>query len=308
MRARARRVELDGDARVDDLPARAEIRGRAGEIIAGAVERVQKTLRAVEGLRAAREAAFREQRGEHAVARGQARVQRLHHRPEVLLQARRRRRGDGQRVGGANGVESEEARGAGGGADRAERRRAVPAALVVARVHQPAQARLDLEADDVGVEHRTAGRGGQLGGRENRRHQRRARVRERDEAHVVVVERVRGGAVGERGVGRGRAAAHSPDGTGRACRQRDGLADGASGGLDRSRQRDADRVDDGHRGGIARRRRHGRAGDERRHLIERGRSEVRGSEGFKGFVGFAGFVRFRSTHRASLLPASQSPP
>ena len=54
-----------------------------------------------------------------------------------------------------------------------------------------------LEAHDPRVQQRSARSAGPLAGRERRRHQRCARMRERHEAHVVVVERVRGRAVGE---------------------------------------------------------------------------------------------------------------
>ena len=137
----------------------------------------------------------------HAVARRQPGMQRLDHRPEVLLQAGRLGRGDRERVSASAVASSPSSAADGrGGADRPERGRAVPAALIVARIHRAAEPRFDLESDDVGVEQRAAGGAGQLRRREHRRHQRRARMRERDEAHVVVVERVRGGAVGERRV------------------------------------------------------------------------------------------------------------
>ena len=198
MRARARRIELHGDAGVDDFPAAAEIGGVLGERRVLAVHRCQKSLRPFDRRRARGHAAARQLRREHAVARRESGVQRLHHRAEVLFQAGRFRRRDRQRVAARRFVQTEQPRRRRGGADRAERRRAVPAALIVPRVHRASQPRLDLEADDVRVEQRAARGAGDFGRGERRRDQRRARMRERDEAHVVVVERVRGGAVGQR--------------------------------------------------------------------------------------------------------------
>ena len=212
VRAGARRIQLHGDAGVDDLPARAEIGGDVVERRVARCPSRPEIPAARRSPRARGHAAPREQRREHAVARGQARVQRLHHRAEVLFQAGRFRRRDRQRVARSRSASSPSSRARRGrGADRAERRRAVPAALVVSRVHRAAEPRFDLEADDVGVEQRrrpsapaTSAAASAAGD------ERRARMRERHEAHVVVVERVRGGAVGERGVGRRTRAAAVP--------------------------------------------------------------------------------------------------
>ena len=103
----------------------------------------------------------------------------------------------------------------------------------------------DLEADDVGVEQRAAGRAGQLGRRQRRRDERRARMRERDEAHVVVVERVRGGAVGERRVRRAdaRSAVPSTRHGRRRRRPRRRCWTMRAGRLGRAGERHADRVE-----------------------------------------------------------------
>ena len=69
-------------------------------------------------------------------------------------------------------------------------------------------------------------------------------MRERDEAHVVVVERVRGGAVGERRVAGARRAARCPNtrhGAAAVCR--DHALDDARGRLGGAGQRHADRVE-----------------------------------------------------------------
>ena len=88
-------------------------------------------------------------------------------------------------------------------ADRPERRRAMPAALIVSRIHRAVRVALRLRNQRRtrrarrGPDERATSPAASDG-----RHEGRARVRERHEAHVVVVERVRRGAVGERRVWR----------------------------------------------------------------------------------------------------------
>ena len=180
-------------------------------------------------------------------------MQRLHHRAEVLLQPGRRGRRDRQRMPGRGGVESQHPRDGRRRANRAQRRRAVPAALVVPRVQRPTESRLHLEADDVGVENGGSTRAGQLHRREQRRHQRRARMRERHEAHVVEVERVRGGTVGQRRRARAGTLIRADDRARVAALDRDLFADDAARGLGTPGQRHADGVE-------KRRRRAARAG------------------------------------------------
>ena len=125
-------------------------------------------------------------------------MQRLNHRAEILLQSRCLGGGDRERVSRLHDLEAEETRRRGSRAERSERRGAVPSAPIVPRVHRAPQARLDFESDDVGLEQRAARCVGELGRREAGGDERRARVRERDEAHVVEVVRVRRGAIRQR--------------------------------------------------------------------------------------------------------------
>ena len=106
------------------------------EVLAFGVHSAQIPLRAVDGLRARGHAGARELGREHAVVRGQARVERLDHRPEILFETGRLGRGNRQRMASRSGVEPEQAAARRGGSDRAERGRAVPAVLVVTRVHR----------------------------------------------------------------------------------------------------------------------------------------------------------------------------
>ena len=105
-------------------------------------------------------------------------MQRLHHRPEIFFQAGGGRCRDAECVRGRRGIEPEQAGRARGGAHDAQRRRAVPSALVMTRIHQTSQSGLDFETDDVCLEDRTAGRADQFADREDGRHERRARMRE----------------------------------------------------------------------------------------------------------------------------------
>ena len=120
--------------------------------------------------------------------------------PKFSFQAARLGRGDRQGASRRPGVEPHDAGRGGGGADGADGRGAVPAPLVVGRVHHGAERALHLEADDVGVEQLAPRGSGRLAGRQSGRDERRARMRQRHPAHVVEVERVGGGAVGERGI------------------------------------------------------------------------------------------------------------
>ena len=241
----ARGIQLHGDAALDDLPAPPEPLAGLRQIPPGAPHRDQEALRAVDGPLRGGERFAREERRQYPVARGQPALQRFDHRPEVLLQAARLGRGDGQRPSRRLGVEPHDARRRGGGADGADGRGAVPTLLVMGRVHHQAEGAFDLETDDVGIQQRPSGGVGRLARGQSRGDQRCARMRQRHPAHVVEVERVGGGAVGERGVGRTggqvraehAACAPAPVAVG----ERDPLHD-AGGRLPGAGQRDADRV------------------------------------------------------------------
>ncbi len=73
-----------------------------------------------------------------------------------------------------------------------------PRSMIVTRIHHVAQPALELESDDVGIEQCDRRRLRELACGEERGHEHTARMSERHEAHVVVVERMRGHAVGER--------------------------------------------------------------------------------------------------------------
>src|SRR5205814_4031023 len=93
-----------------------------------------EALRAVERRRRRRHARARERGGRHRVQRGVARVIRLRHRAEVLLEARREGGRDAERVRGLREVEALQPRGGGGAADGPQRGGGVPPARVVSRV------------------------------------------------------------------------------------------------------------------------------------------------------------------------------
>ena len=191
MRARARRIELDGDAGVEDFPAAAEIVEHR-ESAPARCPSLQKSLRPVERRRARGHAPPARAGGEHAVARRQARMQRLHHRAEVLLQPRRFRRGDRERVAARGAPVRAAARpprrrrscrastcsasraGSAAGSSRGPSR----ASISKPTTYASRSARPDAPASSAAAS--AAG------------DERRARMRERHETHVVEVERVRG--------------------------------------------------------------------------------------------------------------------
>ena len=108
MRPRTRRIQLHGDAGVENLPPRAEVGGDLVERQHRAVHRGEESLRAVDRAEACRHSRARQYRGGDAIARREAGVQRLHHRAEVLLEARRLRCSDRQRAAGGGRVEAEQ--------------------------------------------------------------------------------------------------------------------------------------------------------------------------------------------------------
>ena len=149
MRARARRVELDGDPGVDDFPPHTEIGVYLVQRQQLAVHGGEKSLRALDRRRARRHAGARQHRRGNAVAGREPRVQRLHHRAEVFFQARRLGGRDRQRVTARHGVEARQSRGRRGRADRSERGRAVPAALIVPRIHHASESSFEFLSDHV---------------------------------------------------------------------------------------------------------------------------------------------------------------
>ena len=146
------------------------------------------------------------------------------------------------------GVESEQTADGRRGADSSKRGRAVPAALVVPRVHEAAEPRLDLEAHDVGIEHGTAREAFRFRRREHRRHERRARMRQRHEAHVVIVERVRGRAVGQRRAAHAGPVRRPEDAAGITAFRRHHLPDDEARRFRNAGQSDADCIEHGNRG------------------------------------------------------------
>src|SRR5262249_14659293 len=121
---RARWIGLDRHAALEHVPALAEAierrRERAGGS-GGRAGRDEKSLLAVERRLRGGEAFTREHGGEHAVSGGRAGVIRLGHRAEVLLQARRERDRQSQRVLNLAQIEAEQTRRRGRAADRADR-------------------------------------------------------------------------------------------------------------------------------------------------------------------------------------------
>src|SRR5690349_17665903 len=121
----------------------------------------------------------------------------------------------------------------------------MPAALMVMTgVHDHAKPTLDLEADDVRVEECACVRTADLSRREECGHEDAARMCERYEAHVVVIERVRGNAVGKRRIRGARGDGRADDSTVTcAFVLRERLRD-ACGRLTSTSQHDSGRIDE----------------------------------------------------------------
>ena len=153
-------------------------------------------------------------------------------------------------MGGGPGVEPEQARAGGGGADRADRGGGVPAAVAVRRVHALADAAEDLQAGDIGVEALPAGRALLLGQSEDGGGEDGGGVRLGRIEIVVEVERVGGGAVDQRGPGSGERDAHADRRRWAGAPAFDGVEDLAGHWFGGAGDGHADDVDEGAVGGL----------------------------------------------------------
>ena len=151
-----------------------------------------------------------EQRGQQAVHRRLPWVQRLRHRPERLLEPGRLGSRDTEGMGESPGVQPEQLSRRRGRAEMAEHAGDVPAAIGELSPEDAAEARLDLEAGDEGRQRLGAGQVPPLAERQHHGRDGRRAVDDGRQVRVVEIERVRLGAVGERGVERARAQA-APD-------------------------------------------------------------------------------------------------
>ncbi len=108
----------------------------------------------------------------------------------------------------------------GRGAEGAERRGGVPALLVMMEIDGAGDLGLDLDAGDIGLQHRGASRALMLGQRPQRRHHRRGGMAAQRVAAIVEIERVGGGAVDGGGVERRRPLPTRPNRLARAVSDR----------------------------------------------------------------------------------------
>src|SRR5947199_2310141 len=130
----------------------------------------------------------------------------------------------------------------------------MPAALViVSRIHDRADPAFKLKTDDVGFREAAARRPRQLGRRQRGRYESTTGMRERDETHVVVVQRMRGHTVGQRSQFRARPLTRPENATRAASILRGHRLHDAAGAFHRPRQNHPNRVPDRSRGPFARR-------------------------------------------------------
>src|SRR4029079_2199753 len=153
-----------------------------------------------------------ELRRDNAVLRRAAYVQRLRHAAEAHADARRRARGDCERVRDLLGAQSQQLRGRDGRTERADSAGRVEALFVVIGMDRFGDLALDLEAREERLEQLLARRARALAEGERGDERRYCRVREqaedpvraRGELRVVPVERVAARAVDERRARRAR--------------------------------------------------------------------------------------------------------
>ena len=98
-------------------------------------------------------------------------------------------------VGGAGGTEIEQVGRGGGGADDAERRRRMPALVVMMEVHRAAETDLGLDADDIRQHELFAAAAAIFRKCDKHRNERDRLMATKHAAEIVIIERVRRGAV-----------------------------------------------------------------------------------------------------------------
>ncbi len=204
----------------------------------------KQPVRAFQRQRRGGEAAAAQSDGGDGVARRQAGMKRLGHGAEIGADGRRHRGGDADAVGDLGRILADQPRRGGGGGDGAQHPGAVPAALARQGREAARQCPADLGADDECGDHLARPGAGGFGQRQQAGHQHRRRLA--DHERQIVIQRLGGGAVGQRRV-LGRAAHAAPDDGGHRRgavlgRHLDHLA---GGGLAAAGQHDADGVGEG---------------------------------------------------------------
>jgi hypothetical protein len=185
MAQHAARIRLDRHAGRHDRVRLTQQRNDARGIVALTVaEGLEEAPRRVEGVLAAREAARGELRGDDAVLRRAAYVQRLRHAAEAHANTRGRARGDRKHVRRLCRIQSEQLRGGDGRAERADGAGRVEAFLVMIRVDRLGDLALDLEAGQERLENLLAGNPLRLADGERSHQRRHRRVRQQAEDAV----------------------------------------------------------------------------------------------------------------------------
>jgi hypothetical protein len=126
--------------------------GVAQPLVVGADHQPVHAVGAIQRVEAGVDAGAGKRGGDDSGLGGEAGMYRLGHGAELRHEAGGHAGRDRDGVGGLLGVEPEQARTGGGGADRADRGGGVPAAVAMRRVHALADAAEDLKAGNIGVE------------------------------------------------------------------------------------------------------------------------------------------------------------
>jgi hypothetical protein len=171
-------------------------------------------------------------------------VQGLRHGAEVRLDAGGERGGDGERGRRASCIEPQKVARRRRGAVHAESRGRVPALVVVVEIDAEPKLALGLEARDIGRDEGTPVDRPVVGERKKGRQNRCRRMPAQGVVAVVEVERVRGGAVDQRGVERARAVGGAEHEAACAGRGHSDPAENLRGWLHAAGDRDAYGIED----------------------------------------------------------------
>jgi hypothetical protein len=166
-------------------------------------EHLEVALLVLERGRIGRESLARQERGHQPATGALPCVQGLRHRAEIGLGAGGERRGQRERSLGLRDRQLEEPRAGSRHGKHAYRRGRMPPLLRMARIHAAPDGGSGLVAGGVGEQQFPAAGAVRLGGGDERRNHYRRHVTAHALGGVVVVERMRGGAVDPRRFGGG---------------------------------------------------------------------------------------------------------
>jgi hypothetical protein len=199
MRAVASRILLDAEPVLDDCPVLPESAVAAAIGIALGRDGTEEPLRMLQRVGVGGKADLRQARGDDAGMGCLASMERLRHRAEIRHDPGALRSTQRDRCRHAGGIQLAQLGTCRCSADGAKDARRMPALLMVHRHVAPYQFGPGLVARDIGHDHVLAAGAKHLGFRQDSRHQHGGGMAA--QGHVIIVERVRRGAVDPAGLG-----------------------------------------------------------------------------------------------------------